>query len=341
MKFLNKILIIPIILSCFSLSLVYAYTDQSDCWTFGTRIYDDWFNIVNDVRETQSYNFTKFLTIEEQKAIITNDDINTAIINLQKYCCEKKLWGLNEESIICQNKKLFNENSLDSPYLFDHLFDVIMRRLNWLSGDNYIYKGMTLDDKWASRRTGIIELSSWSDAQRIINTYTNFRTQSPAASGYNIADKIDNVFWKNSNKDLLIYVSWSWWNEESKSVADALKNYSSWTLYDRYINACALTEYFYALLNQGLGSTDKIKIIRNLSNNSCNNVVKKQIKWEADYVSVIEQRSSNKFLKEYVNWYIDYLFKDQQRLENIFKDIKNRRLDVIKAVPELTKKCWK
>jgi hypothetical protein len=45
---------------------------------------------VDQIRETTDYPYTNFLTIEQQKAIITKDDLNTALLNLKKYCCSKE-----------------------------------------------------------------------------------------------------------------------------------------------------------------------------------------------------------------------------------------------------------
>ena len=344
MKNLNKILIIPIILACSIFGVSLADTDNSDCWIFGILPYDNWFNIVNKNWEIDTHNF---LTLDQQKSIITKNDLNTTILNLQKYCCEKNLWWLNEKTPSCiANKPFFNDNSLDSAYLFDHIFDVIMRRLNWLSGETNIYTktNMTLDNKWVERRNFITKQATstwWSNPQIITNEFKKFRTQSSPDLWYNISLHINTTFSQLSNEVFLTYISWSWDSKESEKIANAMKNYSWWTLYDRYSNACVLTEYFYALLNQWAESMDKIKTIYELSKNSCNEMVKKQIQWEANYVTLIEQRSSNKSQSNYIEWYISYMYERQQKLQNLLKDSKNRRLDVIRATPGLQRQCTK
>lgn len=345
MKNLNKILIIPIILafSIFGVSLA----DDSDCWKFGILSYKNWFDIVNTSWETDSYSFTKFLTIDQQKKIITKDDLNTAILNLKKYCCENEEWWLKQINPTCKNDEVFfNDNALDSPYLFDHIFDVIMRRLSWLSGDINIYTktNMTLDDKWVERRNYITKQATstwWSNPQIITNEFKKFRTQSPAELGYDFSQNFNRLFGELSNQDFLTYVSWSWKNEGSEAVANGMKNYDKWTLYDRYLNACALSEYFYTLLNIWKNSHDKYITINKLANGSCDKIVEKQIKWESSYVSLIEQRSSNLFLSNYIEWYKSYLYERQEKLQNLLKDSKNRRLDIIRAVPGLQRICTK
>jgi hypothetical protein len=183
MKNLNKILLMITTLCCFIPCLTIA--DNSDCWIFGIDKYkqdwsQNWFSIVNQSRETNNNKFTDFLSIEEQKAIITKNDLNTAILNLKKYCCNNKLWWLSNETCI-DDTSFYNENSLDSPYLFDHLFDVIMRRLNWLDGDRNIYtkSEMSLDEKWVERRNFITEQAislEWATPQGIWKKYKEFRS---------------------------------------------------------------------------------------------------------------------------------------------------------------------
>ena len=349
MKNSYKILILSIWLSCFIPCLTSA--DNSDCWTFWIQPYQqewkkNWFEIVTNARETNTNKNTKFLTIEQQKAIITNDDLNTAILNLKKYCCEKEEWWLTQKSETCINDKaFFNDNSLDSPYLYDHIFDVIMRRLNWLSGETNIYTktNMTLDDKWASRREWIDKQAlsqKWSNPQTIIDKYKEFRTQSSPELWYDISENINSIFWNNSDQDLLTYVSWQG-GEESKSISNALKDYDKWSLQDRYINACALSEYFYALLNIWPNSSDKFKIINEVSKKSCQKITESQIEREGLYVSLIEQRSSNLFLSNYLEWYTSYLHERQLKFQDLINNIKNRRLDIIRAVPELQRQCNK
>lgn len=350
MKLLNKILIIPIILSCFFTSLIHAETDDSDCGLFGVEIFgaeenNTWFSIVNQSRETNNW-FASFLTIDQQKAIITKNDLNVAILNLQKYCCEKKLWWLTKDSQACKkNKTFFNDNSLDSPYLFDHLFDVIMRRLNWLSGEKNIYKNMTLDDKWSERRKWIDEKATATEGtspQTIINKYQEFRQQSSSDLWYNITQKLNSAFnW--SKQEFLNYVWWLDGNEESTTVSNALKHYNERTLYDRYTNACALSTYFYSLLSvfKEWTSTDKSNVLWKISYSSCTNLTQKQIIWENNYVSLVTRRSSNLFLSNYLEWYIDYLYSRQSKLQDLWTKTKDRWLDVIRGVPCLQRTCTK
>ena len=199
MKLLNKIVKTSIILSTFTLLPVLA--DNSDCWKFWAMSFSDWwwsFSIVDNSWWTSSNRYTNFLTIEQQEAIITKSDLNTALLNLKKFCCENKKWNLTSNT--CKkDAPFFNSNGLDSQYLFDHLFDVIMRRLNWINDKTNIYTEtkMTVDDKWSARRERIdeqAESTGWSNPQIISNKYEEVRWKSI----YNITPQICATFWINS-----------------------------------------------------------------------------------------------------------------------------------------------
>lgn len=349
MKILHKLLIISSTIIYFPINFLLA-DDITDCSKFWASSYKDkWsFEIVDTVRETNGYEYTKFLTIDQQRKIIRKDDLNTAILNLKKYCCENGKWNLWVDT--CKkDKPYFNDNALDSPYLFDHIFDVIMRRLNGLNWEKNIYTKtkMSLDDKWEERRNRIDKEAksvSGSTPQTIITKYQQFWKQSPSSSWYNITKKIYWVFWNEDNLNFLSYVSWKAW-EESRGISEAIQNYDKRTLYDRYINAWALSEYFYALL--WAPDKDKRDTIARLKDKNwswillCDNVIAKQIDWENNYVTLVTQRASNLFLYNFIEWYFSYLYERQQKLQKLWKDSSDRRLDVTREIECLQNVCTK
>ncbi len=350
MENIKKILIIPAFILWFIINFSLAETDFSDCGIFASLSFNNgnWFDIVNWARETENNNRSNFLDIDQQKAIIWKSDLNVAMINLKKYCCEHELWWLEYQSKTCQDDKdFFNNNAPDSRYLFDHIFDVTMRRLSWLTWEHNVYPKMTEDNQatqWRARITKKAENLSGSDAQSIINEYTTHWKQSP--SKYNITNEI---YWKfqDSYENFLTYVSWKWESKNNdstawKKVAEALKQYNQRTLYDKYINACAITEYFYSLLAIPTWKyTDRDRILKRLANWSCDKIVATQIDWENTYVQLIVQRSSNLFLSNYVEWYMWYLYDRETKLKNLRKNSTDRFLDVVRAIPHLVKKCVK
>ena len=347
MRKINKILIISLLIGFCSLNFSLA-ADQTDCGRFATMSYKqkwtNWFNIITNSRSTSKNEFTNFLSVDQQNAIIDNDSLNTAMLNLQKFCCEHEQWWLNQNSEVCvEDKVFFNNNALESPYLFDHLFDVMMRRLVWLTWERHIYEhtNMTVDEKWYERRTRITEKaeSTWGTTpQIIINQYVTTRKQSPSDLWFNISSKIYAAFEK-SNEDLLNLVNWKWNSQESKDVAKAIKQYDQWTLYDRYSNACAMTEYFYALLDLWVNSNDRIMTKRRVSNWACHDKVQSQINAENAYVKLVIQQASNLFLSNYIKWYMDYLRGRSDNVRQTQTKIKNNFLDIVNAVPQLIREC--
>lgn len=344
MKKLKKILFISLLLSFSVFDVIFA---EGDCDSFAILQYDhewsevNWFEIVDNVWETDKNEYTKFLTSKEQTAIISKNDLNTALLNLKKYCCKNNKWELWD---VCEKDlPYFNDNALDSPYLFDHLFDVIMRRLKWLGGSKNIYTRtqMTLDDKWALWRSLIDEHAEslqWAAPQIIIDEYSSFWTKSPAGSGFDIREKTKSTFGLN-NQNFLMYMKWGADNEESNQVANALKKYNEWTLYDRYNNACALSRYFYWLLSLWSRSSEKNDLIWETALNNCENFVINQINLENKYVMVVTERATNRFLSNYFDWYIAYMYDRQQRFEKLRIDSTDRWLDVFRAIPCLQKRC--
>ena len=350
MRKINKILIISFLLSLFTINLSFA--DDSDCGRFAALSYkqdwkENWFKIITQSRNTSNNKYSNFLSIDQQNAIIDNDSLNTAMLNLKKYCCEtpKEIGWLDQTSKTCiDDKVFFNDNALESPYLFDHLFDVVMRRLSWLTWDKNLYEktNMTTDDKWTERRARITEVAQntwWSTPKIIIDQYAETRKKSPADLGYDISSSIYASFWDLSDDAFLSYVSWQWSSDESKKVANAIKQYSERTIYDRYINACAVTEYFYSLLDVWINSNDRSTTINRVSNWACHNKVQTQITAENAYVKLVIQQSSNLFLWNYIDWYMNYLRGRSDNVRSTQTKIKNLFMDIVNAVPQLVKQC--
>lgn len=97
--------------------------------------------------------------------IIDSDSLNVAFLNLKKNCCKnlstsdnetRSFYELHKQSCDA-DKTYFNENVPSSYYLFDHILDILIRRLN---GDKEeIYPNVTLDEKGQERRERIEEIS--------------------------------------------------------------------------------------------------------------------------------------------------------------------------------------
>ena len=328
----------------------FTLADNGDCGIFAIWYYNqpsankNWFSIVNQSRWTNQNPYSNFLTIDQQLSIIDTDSLNTALLNLKKYCCKNNLWWLSANFKQCKDDNVFfNNNALDSPYLFDHIFDVIIRRLNGISWDATIYTktNMTVDDKWAERRNRINEKAeniSWANPQLIIDKYQEIWSMNKE---YDISDNVDRKFWADSNINFLKYISGLWESQESKDIAESLRNYDKRSLFDRYNNACALSEYFYSLFSLGQSSNDRIKTINMIAKWTCKNAVSNQISNENRYVQLVIQKSAYLFLNIYMQSYMNYLQNRSETLKSTRKNTTDRFLDVVRAVPQLIRSCVK
>lgn len=357
-KVIKTWLLSILIITC---SCLTTFAKFSDCELIASQKYTqeessiNQFNIISQTWGTGTNKYSNFLDINTQLAIIDTGSLNTAILNLKKYCCYNKLWWLSMKSETCKvDQKFFNDNALDSPYLFDHLFDVEMRRLYGSTWTNNIYTktNMQVDSAWELNwswwRARIDDKAtdlSWANTQEMIDKYKRFWTKTPN-SKYDIASEIEEAFSK-SNHDFLTYTSGQWSSDkkwESVKIANALKEYEKRTLYDRYNNACAISEYLYALLTVWLpnGSiTDKNTVIHQLSKNSCRNNVKSFIEAETAYTKYSIQLASNKLLNTYIDTYKEYLDGRSKTLTSIRRNSADRFSEVVKAVPKLVSRCSK
>ena len=93
--------------------------------------------------------------ISGYKTVIPKDAFNKALINLKTYCCsQKKITCTPEEMDALPKEKLM---SPESPYLFDHLIDVTMRRLDGIQELAY---GLEVDTAGKTRRKLITDAAN-------------------------------------------------------------------------------------------------------------------------------------------------------------------------------------
>ncbi|MCS6982815.1 MAG: hypothetical protein NZL83_01360 [Candidatus Absconditabacterales bacterium] len=102
------------------------------------------------------------------------DDIAVAMHHLAGYCCSQNLLPSQGSGYVCPRggSKWF----ADSPYLYDHLIDIGMRRLSGSPQEQY--PGAGLDQLARSRRSEIEALGSnpaGTPAGQIMNLYMTYR----------------------------------------------------------------------------------------------------------------------------------------------------------------------
>ena len=127
--------------------------------------------------------------------------------------------------------------------------------------------------------------------------------------------------------------------EDVRKIANSIKRYNDRTLYERYINACAISEYLYSLFNVWQNNPDRETTKQRVSNWVCNNKVQTQINAENAYVKLVIQQSSNLFLLNYIQGYMDYLRGRADVVREKQEKIKDGLLAIARQVPKIISDC--
>ena len=214
----------------------------------------------------------------DNESILPITDLEIAINNLETYCCSTN--RKNEE--YCKNLDK-SEVYPDSPYLFDHIVDVWLRRLD--AEINWSYDWMSFDEKWLARRTKVDEIANSKDGTPPI--------------------ELKNIFDKNFKFNILFF----WEIKEND-----LSNYKDMTLYDRYNNRCEISKYIY----EKLAPSNKILALKKdgTAVKKCKIITDARIEAEILYVKTLMMQKSNQILNENIQTYTnDYFAKE--RLQNL------------------------
>jgi hypothetical protein len=227
------------------------------------------------------------------------------------------------------DKELFLANAPQSYYLFDHLFDVLTRRLDGIES----YPGMKLDPKGQERREAIRE-----DA-------TNPKGTTPAMidKKYQEARKINqnNLFNTNLRDVNLSKAEYLALIQTGKNL-EILNNYENRTLGERYENVCTLATYMYFLfIHDDNDAKNSLTIIRqNILKGICGTIIENRLNGEAVYIQTVKTKSSNGLsltnLQEYTS---TYLGKRMEDLQSTLEKSKVSAQRVERATTEITLMC--
>ena len=262
--------------------------------------------------------------------IIDSSTLNIAFLNLKKVCCEHKEFSrINPNS--CNNDKAhFYDNVPQSYYLFDHLLDLYLRRLD---GDpNAIYGGATLDETGQERRERSDETIEKIEgtAPRVIDTkYREFRT----IDSKNLLEGVAQDTSKSRND----YIN----NMNSEQNLEIINNYSERTLGEKYTNACNVVGYTYFLFqtSENLVSISDTKAML-LNSNSCPTLIHQRINAETYHVMQMSIQKGNTLLtdnvKEFANTYLNKRLLD---LQTLLQKSQTSLTRVVRATSKLIPQC--
>lgn len=285
--------------------------------------------------------------------IIDLASLNVALLNLQKRCCSTADFYTGNTTN-CKKDRAYYENNndkvLQSFSLFDHIYDVQRRRLAGEAGEEYLYKGVTLDKKAQERRERINQIaeSFTGTAPLVINNkYNEFRKVD--------AQNLTTGFVQSMHKQFEEYTN----DMETGANLAILQRYNELTLGERHENLCNITRYIYGLFLKDQSKEDKekseIRTRNTLTNptllklrkcpqlsahNLCTCQIKQGIENEANYVKNVITKRSNDLLKDNVTQFTNiYLANRLIDLEAIILEINKSLRNVERAVPKLTLSC--
>lgn len=275
-------------------------------------IANDCKNIVNDPETWEKLALKNF----SHENIMPKVAAEKAINNLQKFCCLED--SIKDNVNYCDNVNT-DWYFPNSAYLFDHLLDVYLRRLDAKSDDenwkNLIY-WLEPDTKWQERRNFISNHANNKDGSvpiQIENEYKKFWEK-----------KSNGLSIRNPNVGLP-------WSQEN------FVNYGERSLGERYMWACEISVYLYLNLINTRENTARL----HLAYQNCKSLVNNRIKNEYEYTKAIMIQKWNVLLFNNVNNYLDPYFSQNKlmSLQSLVFDIKNTFAEINKAIKELVLHC--
>jgi len=243
--------------------------------------------------------------------------IEKAMLNLKSFCCEK--WFIKDG--VCDTDGEINKKGEypSSAYLYDHVLDVSMRRLdakqknkNW---EDLIY-GLTPDAAGLEWRKFISEHGNNKNGSIPLAISEKFKNTREAK--WNILDA-----WSPNDKDLP-------WNQ------NLFEDYDNRKLVEKYLWVCETSIYLYLEFPV---KQDKARL--NEAYLSCKQLVHNRIKREISYTKAVLLQKGNVFLYNNIQAYLDTFFAQNKliALWQLIFNIKNTFNEINKAVPELVPNC--
>ena len=250
--------------------------------------------------------------------------IEKAYQHLKSYCCD-----VNISTDCTQNNN--NEIYPQSIYLFDHILDVYLRRLdakqkddNW---EDLLY-WLEPDEMWKEWREFIIARGNdvkWTVPLEIKDKFSSMRKHSTNVT--NFMGNYDNwiKLWKGG-------------------FEENLRNYSYRTLWDKYNLACDVSKYIseYKLLFPNSDSEQKSgSILKATEYNACKKLTKARINNETVYTQVLLMQKANVLLWSSVKSYLGTYFISNKltALQEKVSNMASSFAEVNNAVWQLIPEC--
>ncbi len=288
---------------------------------------EKWFANISDTWEKEVGN------ILPKEAIIVAEN------HLKSFCCKE--WYLRDAKVCSKLDEVYPESS----FLFDHILDVYLRRLDAFWGDKNskgLMYGLSPDPQGKERRDFMVKALKnplGSSPDSINAQYWKYwkMTTDPI---HNI-DQRDNVecriIQQNNKKQIKIGMC------RDDVLVSINKDFHNWKLVNKYNNACKITELLYRKLGWRFTTQDNLgkKYSLDAMYANCKKLVKKRIQEEYEYAKIVLLVQWNKFMENYLHGYLinNVVQNNMKKLQEKIRDITVFFDDVNKAVVKIISKC--
>lgn len=247
------------------------------------------------------------INYKEYTWVLPAEAFNQALINLKAYCCAQVV------QTACTDKEKENLPTQypESAYLFDHLIDITMRRLDGITGLAY---GLSPDPTALKRREEIDKIANSAigmQSSEIEKLYREYR-------------QLHN----NENFDITNYNK---------------NDFATFSLRDKYNTLCDILKNLY----EKLKSKDSDIIIgwyldKNSFFNGCRNLVNKRVQRENGYVKILMVQKSNQLFNETMKAYTKKHFVEEKLmgLWTLINKVKDMFKTIVQQAPA-SKTCSK
>jgi len=291
--------------------------------------------------QTHAFYDEKIKRHENIQNILEKHEFNRAFLNLQTVCCTVQSFQSDDDVLTwhtCENNKKRAVSDIpQSVYLFDHFFDILMRKLD---GQDFYekqgtYSGVKADPIASWRYTTLKEIQTNQDG----NTNTEI-------------DVAYNKYWKKQNSIVRGFLNDSTNQDPARAFFEGdngihnskvIKDYADLgnekkvkvNLRDRYMNVCDLASYFY-FSNIGwiLDINTREKIVWN-----CPLVVNKRTKLETLSITDAKQSSNLRFMQSTSKQNLANFQQRSNTLQSTLSSITTNFSNVIKLSQKITPNC--
>ena len=256
---------------------------------------------------------------------LTKEGLHRALINLKSHCCSSNL--LNDNPIMtksCEEDHILIKNRTNFPqsaFLFDHLVDVMMRRLN-IDGN---YDDVPVDGKAKERRETTNQIGhqrAWALPPALSRTYHDNRERQ-ASLHIPLYNWVSPQEYRQSLEDI-------------EKTRFPFSKYRERNLNTRYSNLCQSAIYLMTLLPIDFQSEEML-----LAQRACDNMTQQTIDKEVYLLSNLIIHKSDLLLSQEMKQYADhYLINTRatKLLENLTNALTNLH-GVVRMIPKLISQC--